>query len=268
VSLFDQVNYAEMSLVGHSHFMFYQVNYVEMCLSRHTHRKLIDFQAGALNICCLIGHLDIACETITDWTMTMDPHEIAKKVDAFLVNHPNVSLYLLADKFGVTRKAIEEALYEAEGVSFRQFKDARRLAVAFKQLGAVSPATDGPYEKMRVRRRVAIPRAVVRYRMHFFWKSNGAFSGWCPLVDFSGDGVALLADEILKNNKRISLLLKYSDGDETLRVEGRVIYSVATGIAGYRYRIGVKFVPFNGRRGGNPSHLRDVLIAMEKAFSS
>ena len=79
--------------------------------------------------------------------------------------------------------------------------------------------------------------------------------------------MAFLADEALKQKKRISLLLKFQDKDEMIRLEARVVYSVATGIAGYRYRIGIQYLPFAKRRGGNSLKTLDVLIKLEKAYT-
>jgi hypothetical protein len=80
--------------------------------------------------------------------------------------------------------------------------------------------------------------------------------------------LAFLADEVLKPKKRISLLLKFQEKDEMIRLKARVVYSVATGIAGYRYRIGIRYLPFAERIGHNPLKILDLLIKLEKAYAS
>ena len=133
--------------------------------------------------------------------------------------------------------------------------------------GEISPAADGPYEKIRARRRLIIPKTTVRYQVHRLWIRKSSYSNQCPLVDVSSDGLAFLADQALRPRQRVSLLLKFPREEEILRLEGREVYAVATGIAGYRYRIGIRFLPFAERRGSNTPKALDVLLRIEKAFS-
>jgi hypothetical protein len=197
--------------------------------------------------------------------MKPDFSEIVKRVDAQLGAHPNASLRIVALRLETTEANIEEALEFVEGLNFQQFQDERRLAQAFRQLGEYSPAVDGPYEMIRARRRFMIPRATVQYRPHGFWNRKKPFSDRCPLVDLSLDGLAFLADQSIKSGKRLRLLCDLPDEAEPIRLLGRVVYAVATGIAGYRYRIGIRFLPFADRRGGNSKKTRDVLIRIEAA---
>jgi hypothetical protein len=75
--------------------------------------------------------------------------------------------------------------------------------------------------------------------------------------------LALLADIAPFPGKRVSLLLKFPDRGEQLRVEGNVVYSVASGIAGYRHRIGIEFLPFAERRGCNSPKVLEALAQVE-----
>jgi hypothetical protein len=198
----------------------------------------------------------------------MDRHEVVKKVDSHLTAHPHATLQIAARMLETTEQIIEEALREVEGVSFQEFLANKRLEQAFKQLGEFNPAARGPYGTARARPRVIIPKTTVRYRIHSFWIRKSSYSNQCPLVDLSSDGLAFLADSAQSPGKRISLILKFPGGEETLRVEGRVVYALATGIAGYRYRIGTQFLPFAERRGCNSPKAHEILVNLEKTNAS
>ncbi len=199
--------------------------------------------------------------------MGLDCREVVQKVDSHLAAHPKATLQIVAEELGTTAQSIEEALREAEGVSFHEFQANKRLEQAFNQLGTRSTAIDGPYEMTRVRPRLAIPKATVKYRKRSFWNRNPSYSSQCPLIDFSSEGLAFLADEAPKPGKQVSLLLKVPGKDDDLPVEGRVVYSVATGIAGFRYRAGIQFSPFADRRGCNTPKTLEILVAIEKTYS-
>ena len=200
--------------------------------------------------------------------MNPDLSELVKKVDDQLTAHPNATLRIVAEKLVTTEDRIEEALQNIEGLSFREYQDNKRLVQAFKQLGEFSPAADGPYELTRSRRRLMIPKTTVQYRQRRFWKRKSSYSDRCPLVDFSCEGLAFLADSALKAKDRLSLLLKFPDEDEAIRLDGCVVYAVATGIAGYRYRIGIQYLPFAEKRGFNSTNTLDALVRLEKTYSS
>jgi hypothetical protein len=195
--------------------------------------------------------------------MDLSHDEIVQKVDAHLDAHPNAALPIVAEKLQLASQAIEEALNKVEGVTFQEFQSNKRLAQAFEQLGEMSTATNGPYEIARARRRLIMPKTTVRYRLPGFWRRKSEFSNRCPLIDVSKDGLAFLADHGPRPQKRISLILKFP-GEEALQVHGCVVYAVATGIIGYRYRIGVKFLPFADKRGCNSLKSLDVLAKLEE----
>jgi AraC-like DNA-binding protein len=200
--------------------------------------------------------------------MSLNRKEIIQKVDELIAKHPNVSLWIAAERLGTTEQIIQEALLEVEGVSFKEYQENKRLEQAFKQLGERSPAANGPYEMTRSRRRVYIPKTKVQYHLHHLWEHKSGFSDRCPLVDFTRNGLAFLADEDLKPKKQVSLLLKFQEEDEMIRLKARVVYSVATGIAGYRYRIGIRYSPFAERKGCNSLKILDILVKLEKAYTS
>jgi hypothetical protein len=198
--------------------------------------------------------------------MSLSHHEIVQQVETQLTAHPNATLQIIAQRLGIAEQLISDALREAEGFSFQEYQDRRRLEQAFRQLGEFSIAANGPLER-RAKRRIFIPKATAKYRMQSFWSRSASYSNSCPLVDFSSDGIALLADETAPLQKRIALALKFPGEEETLQVEGCVVYSVATGIAGYRYRIGIQFLPFGRQKGGNTVEALESLTRIENAWA-
>jgi hypothetical protein len=200
--------------------------------------------------------------------MSLDCDEVVRKVDSQIRSHPNMSLRIIAERLGTTEQVIEDAFHKVEGLSFQEFKDNKRLAQAFEQLGEFSPAADGPYEITRTRQRFTISKATVKYQTYRFWIRKSSGSPRCPLVDLSGEGLAFLADQTLKPKSRVSLLLAFPGEEELLRLEGLVVYAVATGIAGYRYRIGIQFLPFTGGKGCNSREALDILANLEKTYAS
>jgi hypothetical protein len=196
----------------------------------------------------------------------MNNHDIVHQVEEQLNAHPNATLQIIAQRLEIAEQLITDALREIEGLSFQEYQAGKRLEQAFGQLGEFSIAANGPSER-RAKRRVIIPRAIVKYRIHSFWSRAASYSNQCPLVDFSSDGLALLADESIQPQKRISLILKFPGEEETLQVEGRVVHSVATGIAGYRYRLGIQFMPFGNQKGGNTLKALETLARIEKTYS-
>jgi hypothetical protein len=193
----------------------------------------------------------------------MDSHEILRHLESFLASHQNATLPIAAARLGIPRQEIECALREVEGTSFQDFRENRRLAEAFRQLGADHSVPLGPWENRRSRSRRIIPRTTVRYCVRRLWNYGKSFSKPCPLVDFSSGGLAFLADISQLPGKRSTLFLKFPGREDELRVEGNVVYAVATGIVGYRYRIGIQFLPFADRRGCNSPKVLDVLVQFE-----
>jgi hypothetical protein len=197
--------------------------------------------------------------------MDANYNELVQKVDSLLDVHPNATLPIIAEKLQTTSRIVEEALREIEGLTFQEFQANKRLEQAFNQLGEMSPAANGPYEVTRVRRRILIPKATVRYRIFGFWRRKTDFSNQCPLVDVSRDGLAFLSDLAQKPREKILLLLRIPTEPDALQIRGHVVYSVATGIIGYRHRIGVRFFPFAEKRGCNSPKALDVLVKLEEA---
>jgi hypothetical protein len=198
--------------------------------------------------------------------MTMDSQEVIQKVNFHLTAHPNAALQVVAEKLGITGQSIEQSLREVEGTSFEEFRENKRLTHALGLLEASRADASALYEKARTRQRFIIPRTTVRYEAHSLWIRKPGFSSPCPLVDLSREGLCFLADNAPKLGKWVSLLLKFPRREDTLRLEGHVVYAVATGIAGYCYRVGVQFQPFAERRGCNSLKALNVLVKFEKTF--
>ena len=145
----------------------------------------------------------------------------------------------------------------------RRVPPKKRLTEAFKLLGADRFVPYGPWENTRSRTRTIIPRTSVRHSVRRFWRIRPSFSAPCPLVDLTSAGLAFLADVVLMPGKQVSLLLKFQEKEEELRLLGKVVYAVATGIAGYSWRIGIQFLQFAERRGCNSPKVLEALVHFE-----
>jgi hypothetical protein len=189
----------------------------------------------------------------------MNPRELAQKVESFLQFHPNASLTHTADRLGSSTQEIEQAIKETRGMSFDDFRENLKLNEALRQLGETRIMPLGSWEETRYHPRKIIPRTTVRYRIRGLWTSMRNFSGPYPLVDLSCGGLALLSDVVPALRKRVSLLLSFPDHTEELPLEGRIVYGVATGIAGFRHRVGIQFLPFEDRRGCNHPRILEAL---------
>jgi hypothetical protein len=200
--------------------------------------------------------------------MSLSSREIVQQIDLQLKLDPQTILQAVARKLGISPQLIEDALRETEGVSFQEYQANRRLEQAFEQLGEFSVAANGPREKTRSKKRIIILKAAVQYRTYSFWMRRSDYSNPCPLVDFSTDGLALLTDHPALPQKRMEMKLRFPGEDKEIAVQGRVVYSVATGITGYRYRVGIEFLPFNKGKKRNTLQALETLTRLEKIHTS
>jgi AraC-like DNA-binding protein len=196
--------------------------------------------------------------------MANNTHEVLQKINAHLATHPNASLQAVAEKLGMASQEIERCLNEIEGVSFQQLREGSRLAEAFRQLNANRSLVNQLWETKHTPMRIVIPEATIKYRIHNFWPYRCAFSNPCPVIDLNSSGLGFLADLSQKPGKRVSLHLTLPGMKELLELNGHIAYSVATGISGYRYRVGIRFLPFAKRRGCNSLEALAILNRLEK----
>jgi hypothetical protein len=179
----------------------------------------------------------------------MHHEDFLQQLDAYLNDHPKAALRLIEEKFGLSIEEIETILREAEYASLKEFQENRRLIQAFNQIVARGTAINAPQESRRRLPRRIIPRTTVQYCIRHCWFGKKSFSSAWPVIDLNSRGISFLADESLKPGKRISLLLMLPNQAKAIHIDGRTIYAIATGIAGYRYRIGTKFVRFSFKYG-------------------
>jgi AraC-like DNA-binding protein len=198
----------------------------------------------------------------------MEHREIIQKLNSHLAVHPRATLQVVAESIGISPQNIEQILSEIEGKSFQEFRESKRLAQAFELLGASEAPANETWEKQRSRPRMIIPQTAVKYRIYGFWFRKRSFSDPCPVIDLNSGGLAFLTDIAPKPGKRVLILLTLPGRKETLRLKGRAVYAVATGIAGYRYRVGIKLLPYAARRGCNTPDALDVLVGFEKDYNA
>ena len=87
-----------------------------------------------------------------------------------------------------------------------------------------------------------------------------------PVVDLSKGGMSFLTDSPPRLS-RVVLLLAYSEEEDPIRLEGRIVYFMPRGAGlSYRYRVGVEFIPFTRRRGHNSLESLGRLERLEMTF--
>ena len=135
--------------------------------------------------------------------MSVDRIEIVQKVASQLAAHPNATLPIIAERLGTTEQIIENTLHEIEGLSFQEFRANRRLEQAFKQLGEISIAANGPWEDNPCAAEVDHTQGYGQdLKPAAFGPEKADYSNQCPLVDISRDGLAWLADQDPRPKKR------------------------------------------------------------------
>jgi hypothetical protein len=200
-------------------------------------------------------------------SLTIDAHEVLQKMEAHLTAHPNASLQALAEKLGIASQEIERSLSEVIGISFQQLREARRLADVFKQLNENRSLVSRLWETHRTPLRIFVPEATIKYRIHSWLPHKRTFSNPCPVIDLNSSGLGFLADITQEPGKRVTLLLTLPGMKELLELNGHIVYSVATGIPGYRYRVGIRFLPFTEGRGCNRLETLSILKRFEKNYA-
>jgi hypothetical protein len=117
--------------------------------------------------------------------------------------------------------------------------------------------------------RFVVPGATLSCKERGSWHRTGlASEEKSPVVSISRKGLAFLTDSPPKTS-RVTLLFSYSEKEEAISLEGRVIYSLPCGTElAYRYRVGVAFSPFSERKGHNSLVSLGVLDHLEKTHGA
>jgi hypothetical protein len=198
--------------------------------------------------------------------MNVDLGQLFKSIDSRITSNPSSTSRSLAQELDVTARTIEQAIREFGGVSFRKYRENRRLAHVLKILERKRESVvSGNYEHHRTEARIILPGATVSILLRGRTIHDSGVPNSCPLIDISKGGLAFLSDRPLKLGRRVSLILRCTEITNTLCLEGRVVHTVASDIAGYPYRVGVRFMPFEAKRGCNSPEILEVLTQLEKA---
>jgi hypothetical protein len=125
-------------------------------------------------------------------------------------------------------------------------------------------------QKQRKCPRFIPPGAVVSYDLRSLWGRGRVGAGdQCRVADLSKTGLSFFTDVPLKPDRTILLTLKLPGGQPPVTLEGRVIYSVPRGAGlSSRFRVGVHFNPFGNRKHQNPVNSLNVLVELERRYSS
>jgi len=195
----------------------------------------------------------------------MNSKQLLKDLDSRIASNPSSTARSLAQELQVPTWTIEKAVQEVDGVSFNEYLENRQLARVLKTLEDKREA--GNLNSRAEPRRV-IPGATITYALQGQETRRSGSTGPYPIFDLSRGGMAFLSDSPLKPGRRISLFLECLAGDDALRLEGDVVYSLAVEKTSYSYRIGVRFVPFEAREGCNPPESLELLTKLLEAATS
>ncbi len=179
----------------------------------------------------------------------MDSKQLLKDLDSRIATNPSSTARSLAQELQVPTWTIEKAVQEVDGVSLNEYLENRRLARVLKTL---EDRREAGNLNSRAEARKIVPGATITYALHGQETRRSGSTGPYPIFDLSGGGMAFLSDSPLKPGRRVSLFVKCLVGEDALRLEGDVVYSLAQEKTSYSYRIGVRFVPFEAREGCNP----------------
>lgn len=162
---------------------------------------------------------------------------------------------------------IERAVREIGCVPFRGYREKKQLAQALKILEKKGNAAPCSIHDTN-RQRLTIPGATVRYVLGGRGILKSGYSNACPMINLSRGGLAFLASRPAKPGTKVSLIVSFSEKGEPLRLEGRIVYGVAVDIAGYQYRLGIKFQPFAMKRGCNTPEALETIARLERIHFS
>ena len=201
--------------------------------------------------------------------MNVDLGQLFRNIDSRIASNPGSTSQSLAQELDVTMGAIERAVREVNGVSFREYRENKRLARVLRILEEKRRAlvAEG-HGNNRAEPRMILPGATVSFLLRGRGIRNAGFSNSCPLFDLSRGGMAFLSDRPSRPGRKVSLLLNCTEIKEKLRLEGYIVYAVATDMAGYQFRVGVRFMPFEAKRGCNAPEALHILAQLEKTATS
>lgn len=116
--------------------------------------------------------------------------------------------------------------------------------------------------------RFSVPGATISFDQGFLGHRRQFASERSPVLDLSKGGISFLTNRPPKST-RVSLLLSYSENEEPIRLEGRIVYFVTRGTRfSHRFRVGVAFAPFSPRKGHNSPETLNLLDKLEKTYAT
>ncbi len=192
----------------------------------------------------------------------MDSRQLLKSIDSLIACNPSSTVRSLAKELNVTVWKIEKAVREIDGVCFNEYMENRHLAHVPDMLEHKREAENRKDTRAEPRR--IIPGATVSYLLQSNGIQESASPTYYPISDLSKGGLAFLSDLPLQPGERVSLSLNCIQRKDELCLEGYIVYTLAVEIAGYQYRVGVRFVPFDEREGFNPPETLDALTELIK----
>ena len=125
-----------------------------------------------------------------------------------------------------------------------------------------------PFER-RICRRFAVPGASVTYQIRRFVLGETDASGEArPVLALSKGGLGFLTNSQLAPGQKLSMRLAFKDNEESIPLEGAVIYCVPHAGISYRYHAGVVFAPFAPGKGYNSIEALQKLRRLEEVYAT
>jgi hypothetical protein len=116
--------------------------------------------------------------------------------------------------------------------------------------------------------RFEIPGATVSYKeKKLFFSKKEITEEYTPVLDLSRGGLRFLGQELLKNKRRVSLIISIPDEGIPLSLKGRVLWTSFNPGKSYKYQIGIQFDPYGEKKEQNSPEDLAKLITLEQKFS-
>ena len=85
----------------------------------------------------------------------------------------------------------------------------------------------------------------------------------CLVVNISRGGICFLSQEPLKVNSSITMNITFPEESPALILKGQVCWCLPGLGHSDEYQVGIRFLPFENKRGSNPPRLLERIIKLE-----
>ena len=115
--------------------------------------------------------------------------------------------------------------------------------------------------------RFRIPGALVKYKKDkTSLKKKGYIGEFVPVLDISRGGICFFSRELLKFGSAVTLQISAPGETVPLTLKGTVRWHSPNPSHGYKYQIGVQFLPYGEKKDQNYPAALVKIIALEQRF--